>query len=268
MMRVCHLDTCPVGIATQNPVLRRRFNGQPEFVGQLLRVHRRGGAGVAGPARVPVPRRGRRPRRAARHQGGHRPLEGRGARPHADPPRARQRLRPDAAALAPARTTASTGPSTPRSSSGAAPPLDDGLPVRLEMPIRNVNRTVGTMLGSEVTRRWGGQGLPDGTIDLSFRGSAGQSFGAFVPQGITLRLEGDANDYLAKGLSGGRVIVHPDRDAPLRRRGEHHRRQRRRPTAPPAASSTSVAWWASGSASGTPASPRSSRVWGTTAAST
>jgi glutamate synthase (NADPH/NADH) large chain len=81
------------------------------------------------------------------------------------------------------------------------------------LPVRNVNRTVGTMLGSEVTRRWGGDGLPDGTIDLHLRGSAGQSFGAFLPSGITLRLEGDANDYLAKGLSGGRVIVHPDRDA-------------------------------------------------------
>src|SRR5262249_14298054 len=91
--------------------------------------------------------------------------------------------------------------------------LADGHAVRLEVPIRNVNRTVGTMLGSEVTRRWGGEGLPDGTIDISFRGSAGQSFGAFLPAGITLRLEGDANDYLAKGLSGGRVVVHPDRDA-------------------------------------------------------
>jgi glutamate synthase (NADPH) large chain len=91
--------------------------------------------------------------------------------------------------------------------------IENGEPVQGEFPIRNVNRTVGTMLGSEVTRRWGGDGLPDGTIELHLRGSAGQSFGAFVPKGITLRLEGDANDYLAKGLSGGRVVVHPDRDA-------------------------------------------------------
>ena len=96
------------------------------------------------------------------------------------------------------------------------------------MPIRNVNRTVGTLLGAEVTRRYGGAGLPDGTIDISFTGSAGQSFGAFVPRGITLRLEGDANDYLGKGLSGGRLVVRPSPAGPaeLRRRGADHRRQR------------------------------------------
>ncbi|HEY5876383.1 MAG TPA: glutamate synthase subunit alpha, partial [Ilumatobacteraceae bacterium] len=77
----------------------------------------------------------------------------------------------------------------------------------------NVNRTVGTMLGSAVTKSWGGNGLPDDTVQIHFRGSAGQSFGAFVPRGITMRLEGDANDYLGKGLSGGRLIVHPDRRA-------------------------------------------------------
>jgi glutamate synthase (NADPH/NADH) large chain len=93
------------------------------------------------------------------------------------------------------------------------PALERGEPVRLEMAIRNVNRTVGTMLGNAVTRRYGGEGLPDGTIDIHLRGSAGQSFGAFVPSGITLRLEGDANDYVGKGLSGGRVIVRPDRRA-------------------------------------------------------
>src|SRR5206468_6783235 len=88
-------------------------------------------------------------------------------------------------------------------------------PVRARLTIRNVNRTVGTMLGHEVTKRHGGAGLPDGTIDLTFTGSAGQSFGAFVPAGITLRLEGDANDYLGKGLSGGRLVVRPDRAAPF-----------------------------------------------------
>jgi glutamate synthase (NADPH/NADH) large chain len=91
--------------------------------------------------------------------------------------------------------------------------LEEGRPVRLDLPIRNVNRTVGTMLGYEVTRRWGGEGLPDDTIDISFHGSAGQSFGAFLPRGITLRLEGDANDYVAKGLSGGRVVVRPSAQA-------------------------------------------------------
>ncbi|MEI8084084.1 MAG: glutamate synthase subunit alpha, partial [Actinomycetes bacterium] len=93
--------------------------------------------------------------------------------------------------------------------------LETGAPVRAQLPIRNVNRTVGTMLGSQLTRRHGGQGLPEGTIDLTFVGSAGQSFGAFVPRGITLRLEGDVNDYLGKGLSGGRLVVRPDRTAPF-----------------------------------------------------
>src|SRR4029077_2424639 len=91
--------------------------------------------------------------------------------------------------------------------------LEEGRPVRLDLPIRNVNRTVGTMLGYEVTRRWGGEGLPEDTIDISSRGSAGQSFGAFLPRGVTLRLDGDANDYLGKGLSGGRLIVRPPWEA-------------------------------------------------------
>ncbi|HEX5861879.1 MAG TPA: glutamate synthase-related protein, partial [Nocardioides sp.] len=95
----------------------------------------------------------------------------------------------------------------------AEPALERGEPVRAQLEIRNVNRTVGTILGHEVTKRYRGDGLPDGTIDLTFTGSAGQSFGAFVPRGITLRLEGDANDYLGKGLSGGRIVVRPDRSA-------------------------------------------------------
>src|SRR6202012_5350445 len=91
--------------------------------------------------------------------------------------------------------------------------LQDARPVRLDLPVRNVNRTVGTMLGYEVTKRWGAEGLPDNTIDISFRGSAGQSCGAFLPRGVTLRLAGDANDYVGKGLSGGRLIVAPDPEA-------------------------------------------------------
>src|SRR5690606_34301700 len=93
--------------------------------------------------------------------------------------------------------------------------LRNGDPVSLELPIRNVNRTVGTMLGYEVTRRYGGAGLPDNTIHVTFTGSAGNSFGAFVPRGITLRLIGDANDYVGKGLSGGRLIIRPHPDAPF-----------------------------------------------------
>ncbi len=94
-----------------------------------------------------------------------------------------------------------------------APALERGEPVSLDLPIRNVNRTVGTILGSELTRRHGGSGLPDDTIKLKFTGSAGQSFGAFVPRGITLTLEGDSNDYAGKGLSGGKIIVYPPRTA-------------------------------------------------------
>ena len=97
----------------------------------------------------------------------------------------------------------------------AANALERGEPVRIDLPVRNVNRTVGTMLGHEVTKRFGGAGLPDGTIDLTLTGSAGQSLGAFLPAGITIRLFGDANDYVGKGLSGGRIVVRPDRSAVL-----------------------------------------------------
>jgi glutamate synthase (NADPH) large chain len=92
----------------------------------------------------------------------------------------------------------------------SADALERAEPVRITLPVRNVNRTVGAMLGHEITKRWGGDGLPDDTLDITLTGSAGQSFGAFVPRGVTLRLFGDANDYLGKGLSGGRIVVRPD----------------------------------------------------------
>jgi glutamate synthase (ferredoxin) len=97
-----------------------------------------------------------------------------------------------------------------------APALERGEAVSLEFPIRNVNRSVGTILGSELTRRYGGAGLPDDTIQLRFSGSAGQSFGAFLPRGISLTLDGDANDYVGKGLSGGKVVVHPPACSPFK----------------------------------------------------
>ena len=97
----------------------------------------------------------------------------------------------------------------------AAPSLSDGTPVAFELPVRNENRSVGAMLGGEVVRRHGGDGLPDDTIQVTLRGSVGQSFGAWVPRGITLRLYGDANDYVGKGLSGGRLVVRPDEAAPF-----------------------------------------------------
>jgi glutamate synthase (ferredoxin) len=97
----------------------------------------------------------------------------------------------------------------------AAPALTEGLPVRATLPIRNVNRAVGTMLGSEITRRWGAAGLPQDTISLRFTGSAGQSLGAFIPRGLTLILEGDTNDYVGKGLSGGRIVIAPPAGSPF-----------------------------------------------------
>ena len=148
------------------------------------------------------------------------------------------------------------------------PAIERGEPVHLDLAIHNVNRTVGTMLGHAVTQRYGGAGLPDGTIDIRFRGSAGQSFGAFVPSGITLRLEGDANDYVAKGLSGGRVVVRPDRRADVRRRAAHASPATSSATARRAARSFCAAWWASGSVCATRARPRWSRVSATTVAST
>jgi glutamate synthase (NADPH/NADH) large chain len=214
MMRVCHLDTCPVGVATQNPVLRRRFTGQPEFVVNFFEF-------VAEEVRELLASLGFRSLQEAvghvevldtRTAVDHWKAHGLDVSPILAPAENRygQTLHHSVAqdhgldrALDVSLIEA------------AAPSLRSGEPVHIEGTIRNVNRTVGTMLGSEVTRCWGGEGLPDGTIDIHLRGSAGQSFGAFVPRGITLRLEGDANDYLAKGLSGGRVVVHPDRDAPF-----------------------------------------------------
>jgi glutamate synthase (NADPH/NADH) large chain len=215
MMRVCHLDTCPVGIATQNPDLRAKFDGRAEyvvnffqFVAQELREYLaqlgfRSVAEAVGHAELLDPDAAQR----------YWKTEGLDLRPILEVPEL-----PDGASLH--RTQPQDHgldkalDNTLIQLSEAA--LADATPVKLELPVRNVNRTVGTMLGYEVTSRWGGDGLPDGTIDVTFTGSAGQSFGAFVPRGITLRLFGDANDYTGKGLSGGRVVVRPEKTAPLR----------------------------------------------------
>ena len=210
LMRVCHLDTCPVGVATQNPELRKRFTGRPEFVVTFFEFLAQEVREYLASLGFPHPGRGRRPRRAARHRGGGRALEGGRAStsrpvlhvPELGPAAARRAVTGQDHGLDRALDNTLI-----QLAEGA---LADGAPVPLELPVRNVNRTVGTMLGYEVTRRWGGQGLPDDTIDITFRGSAGQSFGAFLPHGVTLRLAGDANDYLGKGLSGGRIIAAPD----------------------------------------------------------
>ncbi|MGH9071470.1 MAG: glutamate synthase large subunit, partial [Acidimicrobiales bacterium] len=213
MMRVCHLDTCPVGIATQNPELRERFAGQPEFVVTFFEY-------IAEEVRELLASLGAR---SVEEVIGHPEL--------LDTTGAVDHWKAAGLDLSPILAVTDTAPGAARHCTVAQdhhldavldrdlieacrPALDDLTKVRLARPIRNVNRTVGTLLGAEVSRRYGGQGLPEGTIEIAFTGSAGQSFGAFVPRGITLRLEGDANDYLGKGLSGGRLVVRPSREVP------------------------------------------------------
>ena len=208
MMRVCHLDTCPVGVATQNPELRKRFTGKPEFVENYFRF-------VAEEIRELMAQLGFSTidemigrsdcldvTPAVEHWKAlgldlsailHQP----------DVPKsvARRCVRQQDHGLNKALDNELIHLSKDA--------LENGKPVDFCLPIRNINRTVGTMLGSELTRRWGSKGLPNDTIRINFTGSAGQSFGAFVPRGISLTIEGDANDYFGKGLSGGRLVIYP-----------------------------------------------------------
>jgi glutamate synthase (NADPH/NADH) large chain len=222
MMRVCHLDTCPVGVATQNPVLRERFSGKPEFVVNFFEF-------IAQEVRELLAELGFRSIDEAIGQVGS--LDVRQAVEHwkasgldltpilhqpdrsAFPDQALFCTRSQDHGLEKSLDVTELVPL-------AQPAIERGEPVRAQVAIRNVNRTVGTILGHEVTKRYGGDGLPDGTIDLTFLGSAGQSFGAFLPRGVTLRLEGDANDYVGKGLSGGRIVVRPDRAATFESRDQ------------------------------------------------
>jgi glutamate synthase (NADPH/NADH) large chain len=210
MMRVCHLDTCPVGVATQNPELRKRFSGKPEFVETFFEY-------IAEEVREWLAKLGFRSIEEAVGQ-----VELLDTRDAIDHWKASGL---DLAPLLKAPLFAGSRKNTGEQDHGLAAALDntlielaqpalvDGEITRLQMPVRNVNRTVGTMLGAEITRRYGGAGLPEDTIDISLHGSAGQSLGAFIPRGLTIRLYGDANDYVGKGLSGGRVIVRPDEGA-------------------------------------------------------
>ncbi|MDP1820657.1 MAG: glutamate synthase large subunit [Acidimicrobiales bacterium] len=212
MMRVCHLDTCPVGVATQNPELRARFTGQPEFVETFFEY-------VAEEVRELLAELGFRS--LAEAIGHVDALDTRAAIDHWKA----SGLDLTPILYQPTSTFDQDLHCTQPQDHGlehaldnqlielAAPALEDARPVEIDLPIRNVNRTVGTMLGHEVTKRYRGDGLPDDTIQVRFTGSAGQSFGAFVPRGITLRLEGDANDYVGKGLSGGRLVVRPPLDS-------------------------------------------------------
>jgi glutamate synthase (NADPH/NADH) large chain len=212
MMRVCHLDTCPVGIATQNPTLRSRFSGKPEFVVNFFEY-------IAEEVREYLAQLGFRTLKEAvghvemidaRKAVDHWKAKGLDISPMLEVPQNPYNQTPFMSVAQDHGLDEALDNELIAQSQSA---ISDARPVSIAMPIRNVNRTVGTMLGYEVTKAWGGAGLPDGTIKIHFTGSAGQSFGAFVPAGIEMRLEGDSNDYLGKGLSGGRIILHPHRES-------------------------------------------------------
>ena len=212
MMRVCHLDTCPVGVATQNPELRARFSGKPEFVETFFEY-------IAEEVREWLAKLGFRTLDEAIGQ-----VEFLDTKAAIDHWKASGL---DLAPLlsAPASMAYPDRKNTTVQEHGLDAALDneliklasdalmDAKPVRLSVNVRNVNRTVGTMLGAELTRKYGGEGLPENTIDIALHGAVGQSLGAFIPKGLTLRLYGDANDHVGKGLSGGRVIVRQDEKA-------------------------------------------------------
>ena len=212
MMRVCHLDTCPVGIATQNPTLRSRFSGKPEFVVNFFEY-------IAEEVREYLAQLGFRTLKEAvghvemidaRKAVEHWKAKGLDISPMLEVPQNPYNQTPFMSVAQDHGLGEALDNELIAQSQTA---IADSRPVNISVPIRNVNRTVGTMLGYEVTKAWGGAGLPDGTIKIHFTGSAGQSFGAFVPAGIEMRLEGDSNDYLGKGLSGGRIILHPHRES-------------------------------------------------------
>jgi glutamate synthase domain-containing protein 2/glutamate synthase domain-containing protein 1/glutamate synthase domain-containing protein 3 len=209
MMRVCHLDTCPVGVATQNPELRAKFAGDPAYVVNFMRF-------IAQEMREHMAELGFRTINE---------MVGRSDR--IEMRRAVEHLKAQGLNYSAILYQPKVGPEVGRycqipQNHGlenaldnqvlldlAAPALERKEKVKAKLDIRNTNRVVGTILGSEVTRRYGPQGLPEDTIHFHFQGSAGQSFGAFIPPGLTLELEGDANDYFGKGLSGGKVILYP-----------------------------------------------------------
>ena len=212
MMRVCHLDTCPVGVATQNPELRARFTGKPEFVETFFEF-------LAEEVREYLAELGFRSLEEAI-----------GHSEYLDVDRAIRHWKADGLDLDRVLVGPEFDADEPRTQRreqiheiaqhfdqqlirASAAALDHGAPVKIDLPIKNTERAVGTMLGHEVTKRHGEHGLPDGTIEILLHGSAGQSLGAFMPNGITLRLEGDSNDYVGKGLSGGTICLRPPRDS-------------------------------------------------------
>jgi len=267
MMRVCHLNTCPAGVATQDPRLREKFAGQPEHVINFMRF-------IAQDVREIMAQLGFRtieemvgrvdrlsPKKAVDHWKAkgfdfsnilYQPDVG------AEVGRFRQIEQDHGLDKSLDVTTLLEI---------CRPAIERGEPVRAELPIRNVNRVVGTITGSEITRKYGPEGLPDDTIRIGFKGSAGQSFGAFMPRGMTFVLEGDANDHLGKGLSGGRIVVYPPAGSPFAPE-ENIIIGNVGPTARRAARPTSAAWRASASPCATAAPTRSWRRLATMAAST
>lgn len=206
MMRVCHLDTCPVGVATQNEELRKRFSGKADYIVNFFEF-------IAQEVREILAELGFRS--IAEAVGHSEVLDVRSAVDHWKA----SHLDLSPLLFTPAITAGEHRRNTRSQDHGLDKALDNQLidaadnaletqtPMQASFTIANTNRTVGTMLGHEITKRYRGAGLPTNTIDLSFTGEAGQSFGAFIPAGLTLRLVGEANDYLGKGLSGGRIIV-------------------------------------------------------------
>ena len=211
MMRVCHLNTCPVGVATQDPQLRERFTGAADHVVNFMRF-------VAQELREIMARLGFRTIN-----------EMVGRTDCMEPSKAIEHWKAKGIDLSNILYSPAVGPEVGRYRQMAQdhgldkslditallgacqPAIERGEKVRGEFAIRNVNRVVGTITGSDVTKKWGPKGLPEDTIHLKFNGSAGQSFGAFIPPGMTLELEGDSNDYLGKGLSGGKLILYPSK---------------------------------------------------------
>jgi len=216
MMRACNLDTCPVGVATQNPALRKAFAGKPEHVENFMRF-------VAQDLREHMAELGIR--RLVDMVGRTDLLDMEAAKGN---PKTRSLdyskifYRPqvpnDWGSHCEKAQDHNLDDSLDRRVllSLCEPALERAAKVRVTIPIRNVNRVVGTILGAEITRRFGAKGLPEDTINLKFVGSAGQSFGAFLPHGVTLTIEGDSNDHIGKGLSGGKIIVYPPPASPFK----------------------------------------------------
>ncbi len=209
MMRVCNLDTCPCGVATQNPELRKKFTGKPEHVINFMRFVARELREIMAELgfRTVNEMVGRTDILEQKDAAGHWKAKGLDLsallwQPDVPAAVGRYRRKEQYHAL-------ENSLDRQVLLELCEPALERGEKVAARLPVKNTNRVVGTILGYEVTRRYGEKGLPEDTIRLYFKGSAGQSFGAFIPKGITMTLEGDANDYFGKGLSGGKLIVFP-----------------------------------------------------------